>query len=187
MTILNCWLGEVWTSSTEDEIRITAKKKIILNCGSNHITLDPYQVKVGSTGELEIESPHLDYIQAPGRLKIPLAALAEPLGDEPNRLALGFFDTVAQPMAGVPYTLTFDNGLVLQGQLDEQGHALHSPVPDSPARVQYQLPEPLPDKPWPSHDVLQAALNSENVGPALRKSSETSTSSSFEAGARDLP
>ncbi|MNC62480.1 hypothetical protein D3C75_1125080 [compost metagenome] len=61
---------------------------------------------------------------------------------------------MARPIADVPYTLNFANGQVVQGVLDEQGHALHSPVPDSPAHVQYQLPEFEPDQPWPAHVVL---------------------------------
>ncbi len=142
-------------SSTEDEIRITAKKKITLNSGSNYITIDPYRIEIGSPGEVEIKSPHFDYIQTAGRLKTALSPLAEPLGDEPNKLALNFYDAAAQPIADVPYTLTFDNGPVLKGTLDEQGHALHSPVPDKPARVQYQLPEPEPDQPWPSFGLLE--------------------------------
>ena len=141
-------------SSTEDEIRITAKKKITLNVGSNYITLDPYRIEIGSPGEVEIKSPHFDYVPSAGRLKTALSPLADPLADMPNRLLLNFYDAAAKPIADVPYTLTFDNGLVLQGMLDEQGHALHSPVPDKPARVQYQLPEPEPDQPWPSYDLL---------------------------------
>ncbi|WP_248806281.1 type VI secretion system Vgr family protein [Pseudomonas sp. MWU13-2100] len=144
-------------SSTEDEIRITAKKKITLNSGSNYITLDPYRIEIGSPGEVEIKSPHFDYIQTAARLKTAPVPMAEPLGDEPNRLLLNFFDAMAQPIAGVPYVLTFDNGQVLQGHLDEQGHALHRVVPESPARVQYQLPEPEPDQPWPSYVLLMEA------------------------------
>ncbi|MFP3520897.1 DUF2345 domain-containing protein, partial [Pseudomonas sp. SIMBA_077] len=33
--------------STEDEIRITAKKKITLNAGGSYITLDPYCIESG--------------------------------------------------------------------------------------------------------------------------------------------
>ncbi|VVP58896.1 hypothetical protein PS870_05937 [Pseudomonas fluorescens] len=142
-------------SSTEDEIRITAKKKITLNAGSNYITIDPYRIEIGSPGEVEIKSPHFDYIQTAGRLKTPLSPLASPLSDTPNSLALNFYDAAAQPMAGVLYVLTFDNGQVLQGTLDEYGRALHSQVPDMPARVQYQLPEPGPDHPWLSFGLLE--------------------------------
>ena len=154
-------------SSTEDEIRITAKKKITISSGGNYITIDPYRIEIGSPGEVEIKSPNFDYIQAVGQLDAALPFLAGPLGDEPNTLILNLYDTVAKPIAGVPYIVTFENGQVLQGKLDEQGHAIHSPVPDSPASVQYQFPEPEPDQPWPSYTLLQAALVPEgtNVSP----------------------
>ncbi|SEM39197.1 type VI secretion system secreted protein VgrG [Pseudomonas sp. ok272] len=146
-------------SSTDDEIRITAKKKITLNVGSNYITLDPYRIEIGSPGEVEIKSPHFDYIAQAGRLKTALCALASPLGEAFNSLQLNFYGAHAQAMAGVPYTLTFDTGQVLQGTLDERGHARHYPVPDSPAQVEYQLPEPELEQPWPAYDVLIQALS----------------------------
>ncbi len=154
-------------SSTQDEIRITAKKKITISSGGNYITIDPYRIEIGSPGEVEIKSPNFDYIQAVGQLDETLPFLAGPLGDEPNTLILNLYDRVAKPIAGVPYVVTFENGQVLQGKLDEQGHAIHSPVPDSPASVQYQLPEPELDQPWPSYTLLQAALVPEgtNVSP----------------------
>ncbi len=154
-------------SSTEDEIRITAKQKITLNVGSNYITLDPYRIEVGSPGEVEIKSPHFDYVQAPGRLNTALAPMAEPLGEQANRLVLNFADATAQPLADVPYTLTFDSGPVLKGTLDDQGRALHSPVPDSPAQVQYLLPDPTPDQPWADHEAFQATLGSKTSSPSL--------------------
>ena len=152
-------------SSTEDEIRITAKKKITLNSGGNYITIDPYRIEIGSPGEVEIKTPHFDYIRTGAKLNTALSPLADPLGDVPNKLALNYFDASAKPVAGVPYILTFDNGQVLQGNLDENGKALHSPVPDSPARVQYQLPEPEPEESWPTYDSLAQEPPGEEKSP----------------------
>ena len=152
---------ELWSrhgldiSSTEDEIKITAKKKITLSSGDNFITVNPYRVVIHSPGEVEINTPHFDYIPGAGQLGTALPYMAGPLGDEPNRLILNLYDTAAQPITDVPYRVTFDNGQVLQGTLDEHGHALHSPVPDSPASVHYHFPEPESDQPWPSYDVLK--------------------------------
>ena len=141
-------------SSTEDEIRITAKKKITLNSGNNYITIDPYRIEIGSPGEVEIKAPHFDYVRTSAQLKTPLPPLADPLGDVPNKLALGFYDALAKPVPDVGYLVTFDNGQTLQGKLDEQGNALHSPVPERPAKVQYKLPEPEPGESWAPYDLL---------------------------------
>jgi type VI secretion system secreted protein VgrG len=163
-------------SSTEDEVRITAKKKIVLNVGSNYITLDPYRIEIGSPGEVEIKTPHFDYISSAGRLKAQFVPLAEPLPEEPRRLALNFSDAMAKPIAGAPYTLNFDNGQVLKGKLDERGHAEHLVATDSPARVQYELPEPKPAEPWTLHNRIKATTQREwmsKVGETDRSTRST--------------
>ncbi|WP_447750322.1 type VI secretion system Vgr family protein [Pseudomonas nicosulfuronedens] len=48
--------------STEDEIRITAKKKITLNAGGTYITLDPYSIESGTQGDYLIKSAHFNAI-----------------------------------------------------------------------------------------------------------------------------
>ncbi|MDU9393579.1 type VI secretion system tip protein VgrG [Pseudomonas sp. zfem002] len=145
-------------TSSEDEIRITAKKKITLNCGGNHITLAPYRIEIGSPGDIEIKTPHFAYIGAPGRVKNPLPDLAERLPDAPRRLALNFFDANARPVPGVGYTLSFENGQVLEGTLDDKGHAEHLIATDGAARVTYRLPEPEEDAAWPTYDELYGSF-----------------------------
>ncbi|MGF6693685.1 type VI secretion system secreted protein VgrG [Metapseudomonas resinovorans] len=47
--------------STEDEIRITAKKKIVLNAGGSYISLDACGIESGTQGDHLIKSAHFDY------------------------------------------------------------------------------------------------------------------------------
>ncbi|WP_426160896.1 DUF2345 domain-containing protein, partial [Pseudomonas sp. DWR1-3-2b2] len=49
-------------SSTEDEIRITAKKKIILNAGGSYITLDPFSIESGTEGDYIVKSASYEYV-----------------------------------------------------------------------------------------------------------------------------
>lgn len=49
-------------TSTEDEIRITAKKKITLNAGGSYITLDQNRIESGTAGDYNIKSAHFDYL-----------------------------------------------------------------------------------------------------------------------------
>ncbi|MFV3306689.1 type VI secretion system Vgr family protein [Pseudomonas sp. NY15181] len=56
--------------STEDEIHITARKKIVLNAGGTYITLDPYCIESGTQGDYLIKSAHFDF---QGPAKQPLA------------------------------------------------------------------------------------------------------------------
>ncbi|MCK1792057.1 type VI secretion system Vgr family protein [Pseudomonas violetae] len=48
--------------STEDEIRIVAKKKITLNAGGSYITLDQSCIESGTRGDYNIKSAHFDYL-----------------------------------------------------------------------------------------------------------------------------
>ncbi len=48
-------------TSTEDEIRISAKQKITLNAGGSYITLDPCGIESGTQGEHLIKAVHFDY------------------------------------------------------------------------------------------------------------------------------
>ena len=49
-------------TSTEDEIRITAKKKITLNAGGSYITLDQNCIESGTLGDYNIKSPYFDLL-----------------------------------------------------------------------------------------------------------------------------
>ena len=48
--------------STEDEIRIVAKKKITLNAGGSYITLDQNSIESGTAGDYNIKSAHFDFL-----------------------------------------------------------------------------------------------------------------------------
>nr|WP_180204622.1 type VI secretion system Vgr family protein [Pseudomonas sp. SbOxS1]NYU04613.1 type VI secretion system tip protein VgrG [Pseudomonas sp. SbOxS1] len=48
-------------TSTEDEIRITAKKKISLNGGGSYLTLDGGGIESGTAGDHKAKSAHFDY------------------------------------------------------------------------------------------------------------------------------
>ncbi|MBT8769621.1 DUF2345 domain-containing protein, partial [Metapseudomonas boanensis] len=60
-------------TSTEDEIRISAKQKITLNAGGSYITLDPYGIESGTQGEHLIKAVHFDY-QGPAAQAVVMPA-----------------------------------------------------------------------------------------------------------------
>lgn len=57
-------------TSTEDEILITAKKKITLQCGGSYVTIDPTKVEHGTNGEFKVKSADFDYA-GPAKLDVP--------------------------------------------------------------------------------------------------------------------
>ncbi|MBV7585454.1 type VI secretion system tip protein VgrG [Pseudomonas sp. PDM33] len=67
--------------STEDEIHITAKKKIILNAGGTYITMDNCGIESGTQGDYLIKSAHFDF-QGPAKQPVEMPNVA-PLADAP--------------------------------------------------------------------------------------------------------
>ncbi|SFN47072.1 Uncharacterized conserved protein, DUF2345 family, partial [Pseudomonas sp. ok602] len=67
-------------TSTEDDIHITAKKKITLNAGGSYITLDANKIESGTQGDYLIKSAHFEYSQKKTLQTPPLPTLP-PLTD----------------------------------------------------------------------------------------------------------
>ncbi|MCS6037000.1 hypothetical protein LNQ52_14940 [Klebsiella pneumoniae subsp. pneumoniae] len=65
------------------------------------------------------------------------------------------------PIGGAKYTIAFESGAVLSGMLDDKGYALHTNVPPESATVEYEFPEPEPDKPWDPYSSLLASVDAE--------------------------
>ncbi|WP_207882870.1 type VI secretion system Vgr family protein [Pseudomonas sp. 30_B] len=78
--------------STEDEIHITAKKKITLNAGGTYITLDPYRIELGTRGDFAIKAAHFEF-RGPAKLHPDVPWLPRELNDE------------AKPKTGYPLSM----------------------------------------------------------------------------------
>lgn len=57
-------------SSTEDEILISAKKKITVQCGGSYLTIDPTKIEHGSNGVFKVRSADFDYA-GPAKMDAP--------------------------------------------------------------------------------------------------------------------
>jgi len=136
-------------ASSEDEIHITAKKKITLNAGGTFITLDANSIKSGTQGDYQINAAHFDY-QGPASMQAThpdypklesRQKLCLNIRQVPNAPALGW--------PGMPYQL-FANGALMQaGVLDSSGEVrIDHEVITSQYRlvlangISYQLPVP---------------------------------------------
>jgi type VI secretion system secreted protein VgrG len=148
---------EISIVSTEDEIKIIANKKLTLNGGGSYIRLDTNAIEQATLGDYRTRAGHYDR-QTKAQNKPEMVPLPGAIMNAVN-IALNFFDQNNQPIAGAAYQIAFEGGQVLQGVLDDNGYTLHKNVPDEDARVTYQLPEPLPDEPWPPYSELIRAAN----------------------------
>ncbi|MBB4819408.1 uncharacterized protein (DUF2345 family), partial [Pseudomonas alcaligenes] len=119
--------------STEDEIHITAKKKIVLNAGGSYISLDACAIESGTQGDHLIKAAHFDYQGAASR------PLAMPL--PPQRMAPPTSPTHSRPfnillqdvpgeegwaLASTPWAIHRGNAAepLMQGESDAQGKVL---------------------------------------------------------------
>ncbi|HDC4616667.1 TPA: type VI secretion system tip protein VgrG [Enterobacter cloacae] len=57
-------------TSTEDEILITAKKKITVQCGGSYLTIDPTKIEHGTQGDFKVKSADFDYA-GPVKMDVP--------------------------------------------------------------------------------------------------------------------
>ena len=111
-------------TSTEDEIRITAKKKITLNAGGSYITLDQCRIESGTAGDYNIKSAHFEY-SGPASLTASHPEYPQSQTTQALRLSVPqSANDSRQNWAGMPYTLYADGARLKQGVLDNSGHLL---------------------------------------------------------------
>ncbi|VVP15961.1 hypothetical protein PS862_03599 [Pseudomonas fluorescens] len=136
-------------SSTEDEIHITAKKKITLNAGGSYITLDPYSIECGTAGDFNIKSADFNY-SGPASMKATHPEYSQSLAKQILRLSVPQAPNAPdQGWAGMPYTLYADSALLQRGVLDKTGQLSidHQVVTrgyrlDLANGLRYQIPVP---------------------------------------------
>jgi type VI secretion system secreted protein VgrG len=108
--------------STEDEIHITAKKKIVLNGGGSYISIDPNTIESGTLGDYLTKSASFEH-------KRGGASMSATHPDYPQRLSKQVLrfnlpptpNSPGKGMAGMPYKLFADGALLKQGVLDGSG------------------------------------------------------------------
>ncbi|WP_256390433.1 DUF2345 domain-containing protein, partial [Pseudomonas yamanorum] len=110
--------------STEDEIRIVAKKKITLNAGGSYITLDQSSIESGTVGDHYIKAAHFDFL-GPASLKAAHPEYPQSLSKQALRISVPQAPNApGKGWAGMPYTLYADGAVLKQGVLDTSGQVL---------------------------------------------------------------
>jgi type VI secretion system secreted protein VgrG len=123
-------------TSTEDEIHITAKKKITLNAGGSYITLDPYRIESGTAGDYTIKSAHFEY-SGPASMQATHPDYPQGLSRQMLRLSVPRAPNApGKGWTGMPYALYADGALLKQGVLDETGQL---PIDHQVVTRQYRL------------------------------------------------
>ena len=107
-------------TSTEDEIKITAKKKITLNGGGSYIRLDACGIEAGTPGEYNVKA---GYSGRKPKAKLTPELMAFPVieSGEFNAKFL-FTDDDGLPYANTKYIACFSDGTQKEGITDENGY-----------------------------------------------------------------
>lgn len=108
-------------TSTEDEIKITAKKKITLNGGGSYIRLDAYGIEAGTQGEYNVKAGY--YGRKP-KAKLTPELMAFPVikSEDFNQSFILLDENTGQPLINWPYELELESGLKMSGITDENGN-----------------------------------------------------------------
>ncbi|EFT2913807.1 type VI secretion system tip protein VgrG [Escherichia coli] len=108
-------------TSTEDEIKITAKKKITLNGGGSYIRLDACGIEAGTPGEYNVKAGY--YGRKPkAKLTPELMAFLVIKSEDFNQSFILLDENTGQPLINWPYELELESGLKMSGITDENGN-----------------------------------------------------------------
>ncbi|WP_442099963.1 DUF2345 domain-containing protein [Pseudomonas sp. KB_15] len=108
-------------TSTEDEIHITAKKKIVLNGGGSYLTLEQSGIESGTAGDHKVKAAHFEY-SGPASMKATHPDYPQSLSRQVINLSVSPAPNASsQGWAGMPYTLYADGAVLKQGVLDRTG------------------------------------------------------------------
>lgn len=126
---------EISIVSTEDEIKIIAKKKLTLNGGGSYIRIDASAIESATAGEYRTKAGHYGRkASASEKVTLPVFPVMEP-GEQSLRFAFPGADSVSQSMDWMinqPYNITDSNGQVLStGTVDSSGRFPKIVLPES--------------------------------------------------------
>lgn len=150
---------EVTVISVNDRIEIKAKEKIVLLAADSSITLDGSDITFACPGQFSVKGgQHCFDKGARGTAELPhLPGLNI---ETKNFIALNYRGVDGAPMAGTGYKIRFANGVVISGNLDEQGQARHENVPVNPICAEYEERAPRADRPSDSLSTMVAKARS---------------------------
>ncbi|MBD8216983.1 DUF2345 domain-containing protein, partial [Erwinia persicina] len=112
---------EISIVSTEDEIKIIAKKKLTVNGGGSYITLDVNAIESATMGDFRTRAGHYAR-QTRAQHKPDISPLANAIDDGSHNIRYLCADDNGTPMLNTPYRAFLADGSVLEGVSDGEGY-----------------------------------------------------------------
>ena len=128
----------------DQNVRLTANKgkliaaageEILLTCAGAYIRLKGGKIDIHGPGKLSIKAANFAFSGPASMDTKPF--LMGTLGEPQHFIELNQHYDDLEPIKGAPYKLTFEDGSVITGKLDEQGFARHEGVPAGRACLEW--------------------------------------------------
>ena len=125
----------ITVASTHNAVQVQAKEHVLLTAKGAYIKMSGGDIEVHAPGRVDFlasmkswsgaksDSPNLINLPQPENLK--------------NSIELLFHYDDLTPVVRAPYKVTFEDGTVRQGTLDDKGHAMLQAVPKGSYEVEY--------------------------------------------------
>lgn len=142
-------------TSSNDEIHILAKDKIVLQAGQSSVTLEGGNITFACPGNFSVKGSGNAFM-GPARGELNLKELPTGQSEIKDWVGLDYRDPeTGDAIAGAGYEIHFAGGQVLSGRLDGQGIAQHDNVDHKPVTKVVYKPRPADkDKPYASLSEL---------------------------------
>ena len=112
---------EISIVSTEDEIKVIAKKKITLNGGGSYIALDVNAIESATAGDFRTRAGHYAR-QTRAQHKPEISPSANAIDDSSHNIRYLCTDDNGIPMFNTPYKAFLADGSVFEGISDSEGY-----------------------------------------------------------------
>jgi type VI secretion system secreted protein VgrG len=109
-------------TSTEDEIHIVAKKKIVLNAAGSYLTLEQGLIESGTAGDHLLKAANFRYKKGAATMAADHPDYPQQQTPQRMRLKLAKTPNLAGSWSHMPYQVFADGGLISEGVMDESGH-----------------------------------------------------------------
>ncbi|WP_329956084.1 DUF2345 domain-containing protein [Collimonas silvisoli] len=126
-------LAKLNVTQTANRITITAKEEVVFNGGGSYTQWKAGGIETGTSGSWVVHSASKNLT---GPKNLPVVMPASPKKTR-NWLDLKRLDENYQPVPHLGYKITFADGSVKNGKLDENGFAHLEDVPEGSAKVAY--------------------------------------------------
>ncbi|MBI2278034.1 MAG: type VI secretion system tip protein VgrG [Dechloromonas sp.] len=148
----------ITVTSSNDEIHLLAKQKIVLQAGQSSVTLEGGNITFACPGTFSVKGSGSAFL-GPGSSPAEMAVLPEGKADAAsNWIEVTHHDPDSNAFSGQGYKIHFEGGEVVSGKLNDDGFARHENVPKAAQYVEYEPRQPDPEKPWdPLAQLVNAA------------------------------